>query len=208
MISSLSFKDADGYAVFTNQAHLFATRFAGWVVNRKPIGPSAVGLGTGQTFVFEFREEKTASFSIVGIPEAEMEKMVRLQYHLLSGHVVALAGDRSMSADFALCTLAPGTEPAISQTNAGLREYTMSVVVQPASEDDIPASEQYFPPSALVLPQTGALVLTGYAPTLANLRISPAKGELVLTGHAPTLANTTVSPAAGQVIVTGYAPMI
>jgi hypothetical protein len=130
MISSLSFTDSLGTVTFTNGKPGVATRFADWVVHRKPVGPAAVGLGTGLIHRFRFRTDQTASFSINHIPESSMEDMVRLEDHLLNGGTIFLAGDREMAGQFSPATLAPGTEPDFSQSDSQLREYTFSVTIR------------------------------------------------------------------------------
>jgi len=63
-----------------------------------------------------------------------------------------------------------------------------------------------------VSPSTGALTITGYAPTVAatqNQNVSPSTGKLVITGYAPTVfASKEVTPATGELVITGYAPTV
>lgn len=63
-------------------------------------------------------------------------------------------------------------------------------------------------------PGAGAILLTGYAPTIArtaNQAVSPAVGAVVIAGYAPTITRTSgqsVTPAAGAMVVAGYAPTV
>lgn len=65
-----------------------------------------------------------------------------------------------------------------------------------------------------VSPGAAAVVLTGYAPTVARTAsqgVTPAAAAVALTGYAPTVAQTgsvTVSPQPGQIVLTGYAPTV
>lgn len=132
MISSLTWTDDDGTETLSNGKPGVATRFADWVVRRKPIGPASVGLGTARIYRFEFRRDQIASFSINAIPESEMEKIVRLQYHLLSGGEIELVGDRALASEFATSQLAPDIEPSLEQSDSAMREYTLSLTLIPA----------------------------------------------------------------------------
>ena len=61
-----------------------------------------------------------------------------------------------------------------------------------------------------VTPTSGALALTGYAPTAAvtnKVNVVPSSGALALAGHAPTVATPrNVTPIAGTLVLTGYVP--
>jgi hypothetical protein len=60
----------------------------------------------------------------------------------------------------------------------------------------------------------GALVITGYAPTVSvtsNTTVTPDAGTLAITGYAPTVTKTdrvSVVPSAGALVITGYAPTV
>lgn len=71
--------------------------------------------------------------------------------------------------------------------------------VAPASGTDTPVN-----------PGIGSLVITGYAPTIAQPQTSnPGVGALTLTGFAPTIAQPqTAAPGVGSLTLTGYAPSI
>jgi len=65
-----------------------------------------------------------------------------------------------------------------------------------------------------VSPGAAALVVTGYAPSIAqtaNQALSPAPAGLVVTGYAPTVTQTSgnaISPTPAALVVQGYAPAI
>jgi hypothetical protein len=65
-----------------------------------------------------------------------------------------------------------------------------------------------------VNPGVGNLVITGYAPTLAqtaNQALTPDVGNLVIMGHAPSIVrseNQQLTPDTGTLAITGYAPAV
>lgn len=65
-----------------------------------------------------------------------------------------------------------------------------------------------------VSPAAAALVVTGYAPSIAqtaNQDVSPAPAGLIVTGFAPTVTQTSgnaISPTPAALVVQGYAPLI
>jgi len=68
--------------------------------------------------------------------------------------------------------------------------------------------------SVQITPAAGAVVFTGYAPTVAStvaLSITPDAGSVVLAGAVPVLARTAnvwLTPGAGSVVLTGSAPSL
>lgn len=65
-----------------------------------------------------------------------------------------------------------------------------------------------------VSPGAAALVVTGYAPSIAqtaNQAVSPAPASLIVTGYAPAISQTSaqaISPAPAALVVRGFAPTI
>jgi len=65
-----------------------------------------------------------------------------------------------------------------------------------------------------VLPNVGSLVITGYAPTVtqgAGQAVNPSTGSLVITGYAPSISQSTsqaINPSVGSLVITGYAPNV
>jgi hypothetical protein len=59
-------------------------------------------------------------------------------------------------------------------------------------------------------PGAGTITLTGFAPAVVqNAQVNPGVGSLVLTGYAPTIAQPqTASPGVGTITLTGYAPAV
>jgi hypothetical protein len=148
-MATVSFTDAGGVVEVSNLKAVPANRFTNWTPDALPIGPSKAGLGTGVIHAFTFREDYLVSFQIVGIPASELDKLLRLQTHLLDGYLVALDSDHEMNEVFALCSLAPNTEPSIEFSDATNLEYTFSCklkAVDAEDADQVPEDEPFYPP--------------------------------------------------------------
>lgn len=182
----------------TNEKPEPATRFNGWTVSRIPIGEESVQVSTGVTFVTQFRKDQLVSFQIHAIPESLMDLMSRLEYHLLNGHIVALAGDRAMADEFALCTLSPDMEPDIQQSDSGNREYTMSLELRamtPEEIENIPDTEVFYPPET----SGGCLSIDSGTSTAGSMPLTDVvKGDnfsaWTASQYAAFLADTETNP--------------
>lgn len=130
--SAISWTDAVGFATLSNLRSYPGDRFFNWKPDAMPVGPSVVGLGTGYIYVFEFRADTLVSFEIQGIPNTELEKMLRLEEHLLRGDPVTVTADHDMAATFATCELAPDATPEITFSDSAYEEYTFRVTLRAA----------------------------------------------------------------------------
>jgi hypothetical protein len=148
-MATVSFTDAGGVVEVSNLKPVPADRFTNWTPDALPIGPTATGLGTGVIHTFTFREDYLVSFQIVGIPATELDKLLRLQTHLLDGYLVALDSDHEMNEVYALCSLAPETEPTIEFSDRTNLEYTFSCKLKAVAEADVPEDEVYYPPGGI-----------------------------------------------------------
>lgn len=148
-MATVSFTDAGGVVEVSNLKAVPANRFTNWTPDALPIGPAKAGLGTGVIHAFTFREDYLVSFQIVGIPASELDKLLRLQTHLLDGYLVALDSDHEMNEVYALCSLAPNTEPTIEFSDTTNLEYTFSCklkAVDAEDADQVPEDEPFYPP--------------------------------------------------------------
>lgn len=105
-------------------------RFNNWTPNYVPVGPKAVGLGTGQTFVFPFRNDLTVALEIAPLAGTYLDLALRLKLHLLDGGSVVVSTTNFMSTYFETCILAPKTEPQISFLDSTMMEYSFAVILK------------------------------------------------------------------------------
>lgn len=121
-------------------------RFANWTPRNRPIGPSRVGLGSGDLHRFTFRKDNIVSLEITPIPESEMEKMLRLQMHLLQGGAVYLLGTELHPSygRFPSAKIAPGTEPEIIFSDRENLEWTFAATLRSSlvSASSAPPTEE------------------------------------------------------------------
>lgn len=107
-------------------------------------------------------------------------------------YAVSLAGDQSNGAW-------PGSAPSTTYTTEAYG-FLVYLTYSAASS------------GTTVTPGTGALTLTGYAPTVTaqgNVTVTPGVASITVTGYAPTVtAPETVTPGGGALSLTGYAPTV
>jgi hypothetical protein len=132
MSASITWTDGAGTSSLS-PLYSSPSRFNGWTPDLNPIGPSAVALGTGQTFTFPFRNDLTVALEISPLPGASLELALRLKLHLMSRGQVFVSTDNFLASSFETCILAPGTIPQIEFTNRQTMEYTFSVVLKAGS---------------------------------------------------------------------------
>jgi len=106
----LEFTDAVGLARVTCLVPILN----GWTPDVEPIGPSAVTLGGGVTYLFPFRTDYTVKFTLPYISALEMTEVLRLKNWLLNGGTITVfTGD--LAARLYTCRLRPGTIPQLTQ---------------------------------------------------------------------------------------------
>lgn len=129
MGSKIDFTDAIGAASLSNTRAVPFDRFANWVPRSTPVGPSDHALGTGQKYVFPFRDDHTATFEIRGIPNSQMATMLRLQRHLEAGGVVSVTTGDTLGSVYVSCSLAPDQHANIALSDPRNLEYTFTVTL-------------------------------------------------------------------------------
>lgn len=129
MSASITWTDAEGTSSLATFAGI-PNRFNSWTPDFVPIGPTAVGLGTGQTYNFPFRNDLTVALEISPLVGADLELALRLKMHLMSGGQVAVSTTNFMSTAFETCILAPGTTPQVDFVDPVMMEYAFSVVLR------------------------------------------------------------------------------
>jgi hypothetical protein len=127
MATSISWVDDDGAATLTNSKPTPGDRFANWNPRSVPFGDSEWDLGTADLDVFEYREDHSASFDLVGIPYNSLDLLLRLQNHLESGGTVSVTSGDTLGSTYPTCGLAPETEVTFELSDKTTLEYTLSV---------------------------------------------------------------------------------
>lgn len=126
----LQYDPGSGAVTFDNglrsTASGLASRFRGWTPTATPVGPTAIGLGTGRRFQFSFRTDYGASFSMEEIPNTSMAAMLALQAHLRRGGTVQVYTEDASSRAYTNCNLAPDGDVTIELTDPTALLYTMS----------------------------------------------------------------------------------
>lgn len=106
----LEWTDAVGLARLT----CVVPTLSGWTPDVDPIGPSAVTLGGGVTYLFAFRTDYVVKFTLPYLVAAEMPEALRLKNWLLTGGTITVfTGDQGNR--LYTCRLRPGTTPQITQ---------------------------------------------------------------------------------------------
>jgi hypothetical protein len=128
----ISFTDSVGTTLLDNGlrsvAGGVASRFADWVPFQRPIGAAAVSLGTGARSMFTFRTDYGASFAMNDIPNTSMDRMLRLQAHLLGGGTVTVATEDPLNRTYTCC-LAPEADVGLTLQDKTALLYSMTFTV-------------------------------------------------------------------------------
>lgn len=86
----------------------------GWTPDVQPIGPAAVTLGGGVTYLFPFRTDYSVRFTFPYLRAVQMPEVLRLKNWLLNGGTITVStGD--LAARVYTCRVRPGTTPEITQ---------------------------------------------------------------------------------------------
>lgn len=129
MATSIAFTDGVGAATLTNGVPAPGDRFRGWKPRRTPVGASETALGTGRRFMFAFRRDYSAAFSLDEIPMASLSTVLRLIDHLESGGTCTVNTGDNASRSYATCGLAEGSTPELSQQDASNLTYSLSLML-------------------------------------------------------------------------------
>lgn len=209
-MASISWVDSLGVGLLSNQKSGPAANFFSWSPDIVPIGPSRVGLGTGLTYQFSFRDDDIVSFEMRYIPGSQMSLMRRLKAHLMKGGAVSLNSSNILvDTTYGVCCIAPGEVPKISPPDAILQEYTMSFVLKGIGPDYAFATNGEMP-MIKFWTATGSLISTydsgldpeeNFITTMCAARDGTVWAALELSGDDFTTL-VQVQPADGSVIQT------
>lgn len=129
----IQFTDGTGAATLDNGLRNIgagvASRFSGWIPRNTPIGAREVSLGSGATYMFRFRTDYTASFTIEHIPLSSLDVVARFVEHMLRGNTCAVYTEDLAGRTYATCGLAPGTEPDVQSEDRSDQWYRLSMTL-------------------------------------------------------------------------------
>lgn len=125
MPTSIGWTDADGLTSLTNDKPSPGDRFTGWEPRSVPYGSSGNAL-EGSLYVFEDREDHSASFSLTAIPYEMLDLCLRLQSHLMGGGKVTIETGDSLGSRYFNCCVVEGSDVTLELSDKEMLEYTMS----------------------------------------------------------------------------------
>jgi hypothetical protein len=141
-VATISWTDSVGAASLSPAPAGAGGRFRDWT----PIGDDeqdvAVGLGSGDTYAWRYREQHGASFVIPYLQSDQMALMTRLQRHLQGGGTVSIDTDDANNATYATCRIWPGSKVEIRKVNA-IPEYEMTLTVLNRDASPVPMVCEY-----------------------------------------------------------------
>lgn len=139
MTATITWTDALGAGTLGNLVQM-PDRFDGWTPNVTMEGERVHALGTGTPYSFEFRADDLVSFRIDNLKGSDLAMARRLKIHLLRSGEVGVNANNELSDLFASATIAPGTEPQISEPTRENREYSFSVTLRSGTGSFVPTS--------------------------------------------------------------------
>lgn len=129
----LQFTDTVGAATLDNGLRTVAggvaSRFSSWTPRNIPVGARETALGTGQLYLFRFRTDYSASFSIEHIPMASLDIVARLIEHLSRGGTCAVYTEDNASRSYTTCGLAPGTDITVQPEDRSEQWYRLDLTL-------------------------------------------------------------------------------
>jgi len=129
----IQFTDSVGNATLDNGLRSVgggvASRFSSWTPRNMPIGARETSLGTGQQYMFKFRTDYIASFSIDHIPMSYLSTVVRFMEHMYNGNTCAVYTEDDASRSYATCGLAAGAEISIQSEDRSEQWYRLDVTL-------------------------------------------------------------------------------
>ncbi len=136
MASEIQYTDDDGFMSFSNGIEAPGDRFNNWVPMNPMVGAEAEALGTGELFVFKFRDDYGASFEIREIAQDNVAAALRLIRHLNNaGTVTVLTGDAD--GNEYTCKKWKGAEPSLSAADPKSLKRTLKLTLKSTSATDM-----------------------------------------------------------------------
>jgi hypothetical protein len=129
MATTITFNDG-APATLANQKPVPGDRFSNWNPSSPVVGDEEEALGTGQLFVFAFRNDYLVTFDLRQIPQSQMSIMLRLQRHLKNGGTVSVNTGDAANRVYPTCCLQKGTDPVPKLTDPKNLEYSQNFALR------------------------------------------------------------------------------
>ena len=129
MSSTITFTDELGTVTFSNDLPAPGDRFNGWTPLSPVAGAEAEALGTGEGFIYEYRADYGASFTISEIPQSRVADAMRLiRYLNRFGEVTVATGDAELNTY--TCKKWKGQEPELSKPDRQRLTRTLTLTLK------------------------------------------------------------------------------
>lgn len=135
-MASIDYTDDDGSTSFSNGLPAPGDRFNGWTPLSPVIGAEAEALGTGEGFLFEFRADYGATFTITEIAQSNAAEALRLIRHLNRYGEVTVTTDDLGGHEYT-CKKWKGTTAELSPLDPKRRTHTLKLTLKSLTATDM-----------------------------------------------------------------------
>ena len=141
-MATITFTDSVGAVSISNEHAAPGNRLSDWTPTLNKVADRRFALGTGIAFEYVFREDFLASFSLVGLPATELEKVSRLVRYSQAGNTFVI-NTMDNSARSYTVRLAEGGAIDLTMTDSTFLEYTLQMTVANASSPKVFMTVEY-----------------------------------------------------------------
>lgn len=141
-MATITFTDSVGAVSISNGHAAPGNRLSDWTPTLNKVADRRFALGTGIAFEYVFREDFLASFSLIGLPATELEKVSRLVRYAQAGNTFVI-NTMDNSARSYTVRLAEGGAIDLTMTDPTFLEYTLQMTVANASSPKVFMTVEY-----------------------------------------------------------------
>jgi hypothetical protein len=135
-VSYIAYTDDEGATEFSNGLPMPGGKFNGWTPLAPVIGAEEEALGTGEGFIWEFRADYGASFTINEIRQDNVAAALRLIRHLNRfGEVTVFTEDAD--ANIYTCKKWKGREPELSPPDPRSMRRSLKLTLKSLTATDM-----------------------------------------------------------------------
>jgi hypothetical protein len=134
-MASIAFTDGTGAATLTNGKPVPADRFRNWTPDTDTTGPKEEGSGTGDLFVWSFRDNYLVTFDLECIPASSITTLMRLKRWLIGGGAITVNTGDAASRSYT-CKMPKGQPPQITY-DPEFKEYTLKLTLRNTAAADL-----------------------------------------------------------------------